>query len=475
MIPLSQGYLSGMSERDRRRWARLQPDSLTESSTELLDGQKSIKARLIDFSPGGISLELPASLLTKLPSWPRIRLRVGFRGVERVALPARIVSIDAPPGEPIRVGFAWIQDPPVWTNTERREFPRLGVSREDGFAIRVFNEHIHGLWTRASILDLSSDRGIRIEGIGGPIWMLPGMTVDVHLDLPVIHELPLHCQVLWVRPDQSDKVFAGLRVLDLESPSLQALDEWIAISGIWNPRQLVSRGFASPSIPGQYRYRSAESALDRELLIAHLDSCSGRPTGFGFETQPVMACSDATLFGYIGCWDGQRLVASIAFDLSPEKSDGDPDVITLCRSGFELDWFEPEILRGLWSQALRLFIASRRPSMRLWCPIGRERLFAMLGMHPIHPSGQPGNWYELRRDTVLFGTGMSAFTWFWVYGEVSGFHARQGNPVGVRKRMARLLRIALNTALAEVLLPSKKRRIRRELRAWCEDATSEQG
>ena len=461
-----------MAERERRRWSRLRPDSLAESTTALLDGRRVVKAGLIDLSPGGIALELPAANLTWLQRGPRVRLRIGFRGIRKVELPARIARIETRSGGPLRVGFAWLQDPPPWSETERREFPRLGVSREDGFTVRVFNKHIQGLWTRATILDLSSDRGLRIESMGGPIWMLPGMTIDVHLDLPVIHETPLCCQVLWVRPDHVGKVYAGLRVLDLESPSLQALDEWIAISGLWKPRELVSRGFASPSIPGQYRFRTAEAIRDRKELVAHLDACTGRPSSFGFESLPESTIDPEDTSGLIGCWDGQHLVASIAFELPSADADPSSGAITLVKAGFELEWFDREILRGLWNQTLRMFIASGRPLLRIWCPPGRERLLSLLGMRPAAGTEAESRWYDLRRETILFGHGVSAFTWCWIYGEISSFHIRQGNAIGLRRTAARLSRIAFNAVFEEVALPSKKRRIGRELRAWCEEATS---
>ncbi len=428
------------------------------------------KAELVDLSPGGIALELPAVLGPRLQRDGRVRLRIGFRGIGKVELPARTVRVERRGSAPLRVGFAWLHDPPTWSGTERREFPRLAVSRDDGFSVRVFNTHIQGLWTRASILDMSSDRGLRIESMGGPIWMLPGMTVDVHLDLPVIHETPLRCQVLWVRPDRIGTVYAGLRVLDLESPSLQALDEWIAMSGLWKPRELVSRGFASPSIPGQYRFRTAEALRDREELVAHLQTCASRSTSFGFEYVPESHIDPEDSSGLIGCWDGQHLVASIAFERPAPDADPSRLDFSLLKAGFEIDWFDREILRGLWDQTLRMFIASGCQRLRLWCPPGRERLFRLLGMRP--ETGGDAEWFELRRETVLFGSGVSAFTWCWIYGDVSGFHVRQGNSIGLRKTLARLSRIAFNAVFEEVSLPSKKRRIGEELRLWCDEATS---
>lgn len=131
-----------MPERERRRWSRLRPDSLTESSTALVDGRRAIKADLVDLSPGGIALELPAAHASKLQCDGRVRLRIGFRGIGKVELPARTMRIERRGGATLRVGFAWLQDPPTWSGTERREFPRLAVSRDDGFSVRAFNTQI---------------------------------------------------------------------------------------------------------------------------------------------------------------------------------------------------------------------------------------------------------------------------------------------------------------------------------------------
>lgn len=461
-----------MSERDKRRWTRLRPESLTACAVQILDGDRPRRTELIDLSPGGIAIRLPNAARQPFQAGQRIRLRVTFQGHARVELPALVLRVDGITGGPCRLALTWLQDPPSWNGTDRREYPRLVVGRDDGFAVRIANEHLLGLWTRAAILDLSSDRGLRIEGMGGPIWLLPGMLVDVHLDLPLVRETPLRCQVLWVRPDRQGKVQAGLRVLDLESPSLQALDEWIAMAGIWSPRDLVSRGFATPTIPGQFRFRSAEAMQDRTDLLAHLRTASHRSTRIGFESLAPLPDESTSELGLVGCWDGSRLVASVAFDLAPERNGGSADEIALQGAGFELDWFEREILRGLWGQALRVFLASERSRMRVWCPDGRERLYTALGLTPEGDPRADGCWHVLRRETVLVGSGLSPFTWAWVYGEVSSYHARQGARLGWKARTARLLRLGLDAVLSEIMLPPKRRRIGLELRRWCEEATA---
>lgn len=457
-----------MSERDQRRWIRLTPDSLTESTVQFLSEGRWQRCALLDLSPAGVALAVSAQHRGSMRPGERVRLRVRFRGLPRVELPAHVLRDDGVTGGPGRVALRWLQDPPSWDGRERREFPRLGIARDDGFSVRIANDHLLGLWTRASILDVSADRGIRIEGVGGPIWMMPGMLVDVHLDLPVLREAPLRCQVLWVRPDAAGRVQAGLRALDLEAPALQALDEWIAMSGLWSPRLLVSLGFEPPSIPGQYRFRSAEARRDRDALLAHLAESAGPAGRIGFEGLPPLPREPATELGLVGCWDGDRLVASLALDLSPERSGGSPDEIVLAAAGFETDWFEQEILRGLWSQLLRVFLASGRLRLRLWCPEGRQKLYAMLGLEPDAEDG----WWHLRRETVLVGTGLSPVAWAWVYGEASGYHARQGARLHWRKLLARFLRISLNAVLAEILLPRLRRRTGTELRRWCEEATA---
>jgi len=460
-----------MSERDARRWTRLRPDTLTESTIHLVAGRRSRSADLVDLSPGGIAIELPPSARCPLEPGSKVRLRVRYRGLPRVELPAQVLHTRGRSGKPWRIGLAWLQTPPPWDGRDRREFTRLILSHDDGFAVRIRNDHVLGLWTRAAILDISSDRGMRIEGLGGPIWMLPGMEIGVHLDLPVLHETPLPCQVLWVRGDAPGKVQAGLRILDLEAPGLDALDQWIAMNGHWSPRELVSRGFHSPSIPGQYRFRSTEAKSEQVRLRAHLAECSDRATRIGFESLHPLA-DHSSRHSFIGCWDGTRLVASACLDLPPEGSEGD-DEIRLCAAGFEIDWFDTGILRGLWTQALRVFLASGRSRMRLWCPSGRERLFTQLGMQPADGEPSPqGRWYALRSETVLIGSGLSPISWAWIYGEVSAFRARQGGlHLGLKKCLKRWMYMGLNLLLADLLLPGKRRRISHEMTAWCSDAT----
>lgn len=442
------------------------------ATVQILDGSRSRKAELVDLSPGGIAVRLPSASRQPIQAGQRVRLRIVFRGQARVELPAHVLRVDGLTGAPSRLAMAWLQDPPSWNGADRRENQRLTIERDDGFSVRIANEHLLGLWTRAAILDLSSDRGMRIEGLGGPVWLLPGMLVDVHLDLPVVHEAPLRSQVLWVRPDASGKVQAGLRVLDLETPSLQALDEWISMAGIWSPRHLVARGFTLPPIPGQFRFRSAEARQDRNELFDHLRANTQREARIGFARLPGLPEETATEIGLFGCWDGPRLVASIAFDLTPERGGGRADEIVLLGAAFEVDWFEREILGGLWGQALRLFLASERSRMRVWCPDGRERLFSTLGMSADGDPGADGSWYVLRRDTVLVGSGLSTFTWAWMYGQVSGYHLRQGIRLAWKDQLARLLRIAIDTVLSELVLPQKRKRIGQELRRWCHEATS---
>lgn len=460
-----------MSFRDARRWTRLRPDSITECTVSLISGGRSRPAELVDLSPGGIAIELPESTRRSFEKDERVHLRVRFRGLSKVELPALILHARHRPGKPCRIGLAWLQTPPDWDETDRREFPRLVTPPEDGFAIRIRNEHLLGLWTRAAILDLSSDRGMRVEGVGGPIWMLPGMEIGIHLDLPVLHETPLPCQVLWVRGDTTGKVQAGLRILDLEAPGLDALDQWIAMYGHWSPRELVSRGFRSPSIPGQYRIRSTEAKFELNRLHAHLVDCSTRPTRIGFESLPLPE-EHLSRHSYIGCWDGERLVATLCLDTPPE-GEPDDDAIRLGAAGFEVDWFDTEILLGLWHQALRVFLASGRNRLILWCPSGRERLFGQLGMSPLDGATAPrGGWYVLRLDTALIGAGISPVAWAWLYGEVGSYRARQGGlHLGAKKCLKRWLRMGLNLALSDILLPGKRKRIADEIALWCSEAT----
>lgn len=386
-------------------------------------------------------------------------------------MPALVLGIEPYPDGSKRVAMRWIQDPPAWDGIERRASTRLEMVPDHGFTARIHNDHLLGLWTRVAIVDISPDRDLRIEGVGGPIWMLPGMQIDVRLDLPILHDNPLRCQVLWVRPDATGRVQAGLRVLDIETNTLIALDEWISMKGIWSPRELVSRGFTLPTVPGQFQYRSAEAHRDRDEVRRHLEECARRDTHIGFEPLVDLPEENATCLGLIGCREGPRLVASVALDLTPERRGGSADEVELCVAGFELDWFEAEILKGLWNHIIRIFLTTGRARLLIWCPPDRERIFGMLGLRPLDGGFRDGHWFALDRDTVMSGSGISPFIWVWIYGMPSGFHARQGAHLSWKSRLARIVHGAINSLFAEIMLPRKLDRMGSELRCWCEEAT----
>lgn len=460
-----------MPDRDARRWTRLRPDSLTEAKLSVVRDRASRAVELVDLSPAGIAFLLP-----KTPSCPYhkgdvLRLRLRFRGATPVEIPATLLHTRQVPGGAWRLGLSWNQHPPPWDGENRREFQRLTVPPERRFGARIPVSHVHGLWTRLSILDLSSDRGLRVEGQGGPIWLLPGMEIDLRLDLPVLHELPLVSQVLWVRPMEGSRVQAGLRILDLEANALQALDEWIAMAQLWSPRDLVSRGFPSPSIPGQYRFRTTEAKSEYEALRTYLDTCNHGGTRIGFEEMPSLPLRPEEGQTLVGCWDGDRLVAAIALDLVPEPTEGTDQEIVLSGAGFDPDWFDREILRGLWSQALRLFLASRRERMRLWCPMGREKIYETMGLVPVESHApaptSPGGWYAIHRETILLGRGMNPVVWSWAFSDVARFHSRQGNVVvGLRPRLAKLVRQGIAAVLSDLLLPRVRRKLAAQMELW---------
>lgn len=460
-----------MSDRDNRRWARFRTDFLTESTLVLLGEDRKQPADLIDLSPGGLAIVLPARSTVDLQPQRRIRLRLGFRGIPKVVLPALVLGVEPFPDGRKRVAMRWIQDPPAWDGNERRASTRLEMVPDVGFSARIQNDHLLGLWTRVAIIDISPDRDLRIEGVGGPIWMLPGMQIDVRLDLPILHDNPLRCQVLWVRPDETGRVQSGLRVLDVETPTLLALDEWISMKGLWSPRELVSRGFTLPTVPGQFQYRSAEALRDRVEVRRHLEACALRDTQIGFEPLVDLPEDGETNLCLIGCREGPRLVASVALDLTPERRGGSPGGIELCVAGFELDWFEAEILRGLWNHIVRIFLTTSRDRLLVWSPPGRERIFSMLGLRPMDSGFRDGRWFALERNTVMQGSGVSPFIWVWIYGKPSGFHARQGAHLSWRNRLARMVRQGIDGLFSEIMLPKKLERMGLELRRWCEEAT----
>jgi len=459
-----------MSDRDARRWTRLRPEALTEARVELDPGPRARRCRLVDLSPGGIAVQLPPSADKPPAIGERIHLQIHFQDCRKVRVAAVVLHARQILANTWRLGLAWIQTPASWNGADRREFHRLVLEPEHGFAARIPIPHIHGLWTRLAILDISPDRGLRVEGQGGPIWLLPGMEIDLHLDLPVVREQPLRCQVLWVRPDAENKVQAGLRILDLEAPALQALDEWIAMAQIWSPRELLSRGFPSPALPGQYRFRTTGTHREQTDVLEWLQARGNGATRIGFESMPPLPVP-AMHHALVGCWDGPRLVAAIALDMAPENAGGLSTEIVLAAAAFDIDWFDQEIVRGLWIQAIRLFLSTGRERFRLWCPAGRERLFARLGLadcttnaplpHPL------GRWVAIRRETILTGTGMRPSAWFWAYGEIGRFHARQGRfRLPRRRTIERTLRMLVNIILADLVLPRFKRAVRREMEQW---------
>ena len=465
-----------MTDRDARRWTRLRPDSLTEARVRVLEGRTTRAVDLVDLSPGGLAFLLPKSPASPYHKGDVLRLRVLFRGANAVELPGTVLHARQIPGGQWRLGIGWNQHPGPWDQENRREYQRLMVPPEKRFGARIPVAHVHGLWTRLSILDLSSDRGLRVEGQGGPIWLLPGMEVDLRLDLPVLHELPLVSQVLWVRPMEDSKVQAGLRILDLEANALQALDEWIAMAQLWSPRDLVSRGFPSPSIPGQYRFRTTEAKSEYEALRDYLDRCNRGGTRVGFEEMPPLPVRPEAGQLLVGCWDGDRLVAAIALDLMPEPTEGTEEEIVLSGAGFDPDWFDREILRGLWNQALRLFLASRRERMRLWCPQGREKIYETMGLVPVESTApaptSPGGWYAIRRQSILHGSGMNPVVWSWVFAEVGKFHSRQGKIQGsIKTRVAKWIRQGIAAVLSDILLPRVRRKLAAQMELWRRQAT----
>lgn len=463
-----------MPDRDARRWTRLRPESLSDARVLLAPGAHARSCRLVDLSPGGIAIQLPPSPEPPPKAGERVRLQIHFKGCRKVEVVGVVLHARQIIAKTWRLGLAWVQTPPDWNGTDRREFHRLVTAPSPGFAARIPVPHIHGLWTRLGILDLSPDRGLRVEGRGGPIWLLPGMEVDLHLDLPVVREQPLRCQVLWVRPDAETKVQAGLRILDLETPALQALDEWIAMAQVWSPRELVSRGFPSPALPGQYRFRITGTQREQSDVLEWLRARSRGSTRIGFETLPLLpeAVPNHTL---VGCWDGSRRVAAIALDLAPENREGEPTEIVLDAAAFDPDWFDREIVRGLWEQAVRLFLSSGRERFRLWCPPDRQSLFARIGLVPC-PTPAPlpdpsGCWVAITRETILTGKGMPPSAWFWAYGDIGRFHARQGRfRLPRRRNIERMVRLAVHVLLADLVLPRFKRRLARDMERWRMDS-----
>lgn len=465
-----------MPDRDARRWTRLRPDSLTEAKVSILEEKDSRLVQLVDLSPGGVSFLLPKTPSSPYAKGAVLRLRVRFRESTSVEVPATVLHTRQIPGGQWRLGVSWNQHPAPWNEENRREYSRLTVPVDKRFGARIPVAHVQGLWTRLSILDLSSDRGLRVEGQGGPIWLLPGMEVDLRLDLPVLHELPLVSQVLWVRPMGESRVQAGLRILDLEAPALEALDEWIAMAQLWSPRDLVSRGFPSPSIPGQYRFRTTEAKSEYDTLRDYLNRCSQSGTRIGFEEMPQLPLRPEAGLTLVGCWDGDRLVAAIALDLVPEPDDGSVEEIVLSGAGFDPDWFDREILRGLWAQALRLFLTSRRERMRLWCPQGREKIYETMGLSPVDSNApsptSPGGWYAIRRDTLLTGSGMNPVVWSWAFAEVGRFHARQGKlDLTLRSQVLKLARIAIAAIVSDLILPGVRRKLGAQMELWRIQAT----
>ncbi len=453
--------------RDQRRWTRLRPEILTQCRVRIVEPDRKIPCTLVDLSPGGIGVL--ADNAWKDHGVPAL-LEIRFKGQPLVVRSAELRRITPRP-EGIRLGFAWRMEPQPWNGDDRRNRGRLALPADELFA-RVSLRHAHGIWTRMTVIDANSDYGFQVETRGGPAYLLPGHLAELHLDLPHLHRMGWDCQVLWIRPAQGQSMRMGLRVLDPDPALDEIVSDWLQIRRDCAPVQLRNLGFGKDSLPGQYRFRKVEEAIETRALRAFLDDMSRRLLRTGMERLHALDRPDDQDALSLGCWDGQRLVAAMTLDVLATDAE-EQGFSKITNYAIEPDWLVPEVFFGLWEQTIRLFLASRQSILMTWCPPGRERLFRLLGMEESAGLELPdgvGTWMSLSRDRIVFGTGMNAFRWSILYADVSLFVLQHhGKAFPRRKRLVRARKSGLFLLLRDWREPLEQRKLRTAVDEWAEE------
>lgn len=421
------------SQRDLRRWTRLRPEILTESRIRIL-GQANTKISLLDLSPGGIGLlsDPPQDF----PQGQGLRLEIAFRNQEKVVREGIVRHSN----DGRELGLEWPSRPSPWDGLERRNVERLPLEEHSLWG-RVPIPHAHRVWTRLRILDINSDLGIQVETVGGPGYLLPGHVARLHLDLAFAGQLSWECQILWCRPSSAQGILMGLRLLELDPVLLEAVGQWLELNRARSPMALQRLGFRKSLPPGQFRFRKVEVADE----LRELSNVIGKRE----DSQDVLR---------IGCWEGPRLVGGA--DLIVDRA---LDQVRLESFHLHPGWLVPDAFLGLWEQVIRHFLGSGLRNLVLDHLAGRDRIFVLAGLKRL-PHG--GGWI-LRREAILFGSGIGSIRWRTLYGEVAEFARGSANPdTRWRPRLAVLVRTGLWYLLRDWREPAIRRSLHREIELW---------
>lgn len=453
-------------ERELRRWTRLRPEILTRCRTRILDRGRKIPCALLDLSPGGIGLLLDHQ--DWKPHGSVVQVEIKFDGQPVAVRAADVRRIEERDGNQ-SLGLAWRVDPEPWNQIERRARSRLDLPLDE-FLARTPLRHAHNVWTRLSIVDVSSDFGFQVETRGGPAYLLPGHLTELRLDLPHLHHHGWDCQILWIKPTEGHGMKMGMRVLDPDPALIEIFSEWLQIRRRWSPLHLLSLGFPKESLPGQYRFRKVEEIAERVAVANFFEDMTRRGTRTGMEhLHSVERISNHDTI-HLGCWDGRRLVAALSLDTKFEEMVSEDSHARVVDFAVEPDWIVPEVFFGLWEQTVRLFLAGGNTFLWMWCPPGRDRLFRLAGLEeavgPALPAGL-GTWMNIHRNRLVSGHGMNAIRWALLYADVSGFVLRhQNGGISLVRRMTRLRKLVQFGILRDWREPRELAKLQEAVEDW---------
>lgn len=417
----------------------MRPEILTETRIRILDSPVP-HATLLDLSPGGIGISLDTA--SDFQVGQALRLEIRFASQETVIREGTLRHFRH--GK--ELGLEWPTLPTPWDGIERRNLQRLPLEDLPLWG-RIPVPHAHRVWSRLRVMDINSDLGMMVRTVGGPGYLLPGHFAKIHLDLAFAGTLSWECQVLWCRPSSGQGTLMGIRLLELDSELLDAVGQWLELHRARSPMDIQRLGFRKSLPPGQFRFRKVE-AKDEWL---ELDEVIG-------------VRESSTDLVRIGCWEGPRLVGGADLVVDPGL-----DITHLSSFFLHPDWVVPDAFLGLWEQVVRHFLGTGTRELRLDHIEGRERIFQLAGLKRL-PDGEG---WTLRRDSVLFGTGIGSIRWRHLYGEVAAF-ARGGTPLPAswRPKIASLLRTGWWFLLRDWREPTIRRSLHREIELWARSLES---
>ncbi|MBK9579969.1 MAG: hypothetical protein IPO40_23125 [Fibrobacteres bacterium] len=394
----------------------------------------------MDLSPGGIGLVVDPPVDFQVGQ--ALRLEIRFGNQEKVVREGILRHSN----KGRELGLEWPAAPAPWGGVERRNHERLRLDERPLWG-RIPVPHAHRVWSRLQVLDVNSDLGMMVQTVGGPGYLLPGHVARIHLDLAFAGQLSWECQVLWCRPASGQGTLMGLRLLELDSVLRDALGQWLELHRARSPMALQRLGFRKSLPPGQFRFRKVEAAEE----LRELSSVIGER-------------ENSVDLVRIGCWEGPRLVGGADLLVDPGL-----DATRLATFFLHPDWLVPDAFLGLWEQVIRHFLGTGTRELRLDHLEGRERIFQLAGLKRM--PGDEG--WLMRRESILFGSGIGSIRWRHLYGEVAAF--ARGNAhfsASWRPRLASLLRTGLWYLLRDWREPAIRRALHREIELWARSLES---